>query len=98
LILIVLSTSPLKSGIYIQGIETALNIAESEAESVKVYLDSEFSLSVNCDTLGAEHLKRLKQLFLFDIEVYADRVLCIEGIAKASRKSLQEQCDKVVVF
>ena len=98
MILIVLSTSPLKSGIYIQGIEAALNIAESEAEAVKVYLDSDFSLSVNSDTLEADHTKRLKQLFLFDIEVYADRVLCIEGIAKASRKSLQEQCDKVVVF
>ncbi len=98
MILIVLSTSPLKSGIYIQGIEAALNIAESEAESVKVYLDSDFSLSVNSDTLDAEHTKRLKQLFLFDIEVYADRALCIEGIVQKGRKDLQEQCDKVVVF
>ena len=98
MILIVLSTSPLKSGIYIQGIEAALNIAESEAESVKVYLDSDFSLSVNSDTLDAEHTKRLKQLFLFDIEVYADRALCIEGIVQKCRKDLQEQCDQVVVF
>lgn len=98
MILIVLSTSPLKSGIYIQGIEAALNIAESEAESVRVYLDSDFSLSVNSDTLEAEHTKRLKQLFLFDIEVYADRALCIDGIVQESRKILQEQSDKVVVF
>ena len=98
MILIVLSTSPLKSGIYIQGIESALNIAESEAEAVKVYLDSDFFLSVNSDTLEADHTKRLKQLFLFDIEVYADRALCLEGIVQESRKTLQEQCDKVVVF
>lgn len=98
MILIVLSTSPLKSGIYIQGIEAALNIAESEAESVRVYLDSDFSLSVNSDTLEAEHTKRLKQLFLFDIEVYADRALCIDGIVQESRKILQEQSNKVVVF
>ena len=98
MILIVLSTSPLKSGIYIQGIEAALNIAESEAESVRVYLDSDFSLSVNSDTLEAEHTKRLKQLFLFDIEVYADRALCIDCIVQESRKILQEQSDKVVVF
>ena len=98
MILIVLSTSPLKSGIYIQGIESALNIAESEAESVKVYLDSDFSSSVNKNTLDAEHTKTLKQLFLFDIEVYSDRSLCLEEIVQMSRKELQEQSDKVVVF
>ncbi|MBQ3883491.1 MAG: hypothetical protein II731_01285 [Succinivibrio sp.] len=98
MILIVISTSPLKSGIYIQGIESALNIAESESESVTVFLDSEFSLSVNEETKGDEHVKRLKQLFLFDIDVYSDRPLCLDNISCLSRKELQKNADKEVVF
>ena len=98
MILIVISTSPLKSGIYIQGIEAALNIAESESESVTVYLDSEFSLSVHEETKGDEHVKRLKQLFLFDIDVYSDRPLCLDNISCLSRKELQKNADKEVVF
>ena len=98
MILIVISTSPLKSSIYIQGIEAALNIAESESETVAVFLDSEFSLAVNRDSMGDEHVKRLKQLFLFDIDVYSDRPLGLDNVSCSSRKVLQQKSDKVVVF
>ena len=98
MVLIVISTSPLKSSIYIQGIESALNIAESEAESVKVFLESDFSLSINQGSEDKEHVKRLKQLFLFDIEVYSDRPLCLDNVICSSRKELQIKSDKVVIF
>lgn len=98
MILIVISTSPLKSSIYIQGIEAALNIAESESDSVAVYLDSEFSLSINKESIDDEHVKRLKQLFLFDIDVYSNRMLCLNKVSFVSRRELQQQADKEVVF
>lgn len=98
MILIVISTSPLKSSIYIQGIEAALNIAEAESEPVSVFLDSEFSLSINQSSQNDEHVKRLKQLFLFDIDVYSDRPLCMENVVNVTLRDLQLKSDKMVVF
>lgn len=98
MILIVISTSPLKSSIYIQGIEAALNIAESESEEVAVFLESEFSLSLNMSSKDDEHVKRVKQLFLFDIDVYSDRQTCLDNVKCTSREELQIESDKVVVF
>ncbi len=98
MISIVLSTAPTKSSIYIQGIEAALNIAESESEDVRVFLDSDFSLSV-CESYNeSDHVKRLKQLFLFDVDVYSDRKLYLEKIKVAKRGDIQKTSDKVVVF
>lgn len=98
MILIVISSSPLKSSIYIQGIEAALNIAESESESVAVFLESEFSLSINQESTDQDHVKRLKQLFLFDVNVYSDRKLCLDNVQCTTRKEIQLKADKVVVF
>lgn len=98
MILIVISTSPLKSNIYIQGIESALNIAESEAEPVAVYIDGEFSLSINEESQNEEHAKRLKQLFLFSIEVFSDSPLIFNEVKAMNRLELQKMADKVVVF
>ena len=98
MILIVISTSPLKSSIYIQGIEAALNIAESESEPVAVFLESEFASSINQGCKDDEHVKRVKQLFLYDIDVYSDRKTCLDNVKCSSRNDLQQTSDKVVVF
>ncbi len=98
MVLVVLQTSPYQSSIYIQGIESALNLADAEADVINVLIDGEYLESIHENTLNKEFVKRLGQLSIYEIPVYSSKPICLESVVSINKRELFEKANKVVVF
>ena len=92
---IIISSSPVKSSMYEQGIECALNLCESEND-VQVLLVGEF-LDYLLEHQDSVAFKKLKQLQLFEITTLSakDNFSFIE---KAKIKEILDSSTKQVTF
>ena len=86
-ILVVLSSDPLKSDLYEQGIEVTLNLADAEV-SVEAYFEGEF--------------KKLKQINLYEVKCSSnDKALSLAedfDLHLVNPKDYFSQFKKIVVF
>lgn len=98
MILVVLQTSPYQSSIYIQGIESVLNLADAEVDTINVLIDGEYLESIHESTLKKDFVKRLGQLSIYDIPVYSSKQICFDKVTVVSKRELLEKANKVVVF
>ena len=66
-ILVVLSSDPLKSDLYEQGIEVTLNLADAEV-SVEAYFEGEFLKALKEASNDSIFYKKLKQINLYEVK------------------------------
>ncbi len=98
MILIVISSNPLKSSAYIQGIEVALNICEAQEGCIEVVTAGAFNDAFLCADKNDDLVKRLRQLDLYEIPFHTtsrdfdDKITCV------SLRDRVEHCNKVIVF
>lgn len=97
--LVVISSNPIKSVSFEQGIEVALNLADAELE-VQVLLEGDFLEYVQSSASEDVVIKKLKQLFLYEVEV------CVKGkvesfdwkVIENKKSSFYKDFSSVVVF
>lgn len=100
-ILVVLSSDPLKSDLYVQGIEVTLNLADAEV-SVEAYFEGEFLKALKEASNDSIFYKKLKQINLYEVKCSSnDKALSLAedfDLHLVNPKGYFSQFKKIVVF